>query len=272
MKNQRTNIELERSASVQPRRSCVRAFTLAELLVVIAIVALLLGLLVPSLRMVIGSARSLKCQVSQRSIAFDFALFADQNLHGDRGDDLKRYGKSRFTLETFQESMYGVDEFWRYGNETVHTLPDASGHDPMRCPEVHGHISVVSQTACASGAVTPGKFVSFTFNSRLHYGEVEVTKGQYGTKLMKLSSSILNNPNVPLLWDGDGEEAENRGIQPIFGAPSMNSPAVYANNQYWFPSMRHLGGMNVAFVGGHVLSSKKPLEEKDWNWSFQPAN
>ncbi|MCA9279251.1 MAG: type II secretion system protein [Phycisphaeraceae bacterium] len=249
-----------------------RAFTLVELLVVIAIVAILLGLLVPSLRMVMGSARSMKCQVSQRSIAFDFALFADDNLHGDRGDDARKYGSSRFTLETFQESMYGVDEFWRYGNASTHTLPDASGHDPMRCPEVHGHVSVVSQTACASGAVTPAKFVSYTFNSRLHYGEVEKNKGQIGAKLMKLSSSVLNHPNVPLLWDGDGEEAERRNVVPLFGAPTLDSQVVYANDQYWFPSMRHLGSMNVAFLGGHVLSTKKPLLESDWDWGFQPSN
>ena len=41
-----------------------------------------------------------------------------------RGDDRTRYGRSRFSLETFVESQYGVDEFWAFGGVDVH-LPQA---------------------------------------------------------------------------------------------------------------------------------------------------
>src|SRR5690242_14076117 len=81
-----------------------RGFTLLELLISIAIVALLLAILLPALGYTVRAARGFRCQVSLRSVAFDFSVFADDNLHGDRGDDVAVVGRRRFRLETFQES------------------------------------------------------------------------------------------------------------------------------------------------------------------------
>ncbi len=246
----------------------LRGFTLIELLISIAIVAVLLAILLPALGFTIRAARGFRCQMSLRSVAFDFAIFGDDQLHGDRGNDPATVGPRRFRVETFQESEYGIDEFWRYNGNT-HTLPDNEKNDPMRCPQVTGQITLTNNTPCSQGAVQPSRYVSFGFNMRLHRPEISIN----GNPMMlpvSLTSSILEHGRVPLAWDVDGAVAEQHGMTPVFSAPSLNSVGPYMNDLYWFPSMRHNGVGNFAFIDGSVSASAHPLDENSWDWAYQP--
>lgn len=245
-------------------RGCRAGFTLLELLVVVAVVALLVGLLMPALAGAMTSARGFRCQMSQRSVAFDFNVFADEVLHGNRGND-ELLGDGRFTLETFQESQYGVDEFWRWGNASVASLPDESGNDPMRCPEVDAPIELRANSPCSGGAVSPAASVSYGFNLRLHRAEVEVRPGAFGLRPVELNSRILEHPDIPLLIDVDGETARLLGVPAIYTAPSAGSVGPLSDDRFWFPSARHGGAVNVAFIGGHVLSTRTPADLAGWS-------
>lgn len=245
-----------------------RGFTLVELLVVIAIIAILIGILSPAIHGAIVRARSFQCQMAQRSVAFDFQIFADPQLHGNRGDDGDR---STFRLETFQESQYGVDEFWRWGDQAAIDLPDVAGNDPMRCPDVREPITLRDNLACSNGAIGPSENVSYGFNARLHRAEITDSRGRPRAVSVSLRPGILTQSNVPLLMDVDGHRANELGVNPLYIAPSLDSLGPYANGRVWFPSSRHGGKANIAFIDGHVESSSQPESETGYDWAYQPV-
>jgi len=250
----------------------LRGFTLVELLISIAIIAVLLSVLLPALSRTIGAARGFRCQVSLRSIAFDFTVFADDQLHGDRGSDAADVGPRRFRLETFQESQYGLDEFWRWDNPYAYTLPDAAKNDPMRCSEVKGAITLTNGMPCSS-AIDPPRNVSFGFNMRLHRAETFGPDGQWRLSSVVLSGGLLSQASakVPLVWDVDGATAEQRGASPVFSAPGAGSPGPYSGDGYWFPARRHNGATNCALLDGSVSTFSKSPAETGWDWSYQPT-
>jgi len=233
------------------------------------IMAILIGILAPTVRGAMSSARSFQCQMSQRSVAFDFQIFADEELHGDRGDDGDHHS---FRIETFQESQYGVDEFWRWGDQIGSIdLPDAQGNDPMRCPEIRLPMTLRNNLACSNGAVGPSASISFGFNARLNRAEVTDSHGRPRSVSVNLRPDILAHSDVPLLMDIDGKMALVNGVNPIYIAPSLDSQGPYANDRVWFPDLRHNGKANVAFVDGHVESSSNPAQESAWRWDYQPT-
>lgn len=257
--------------SIHPQstsRNSARAFSLVELLVVISVIAMVMGLLLPALSHSISAARQFRCQVSLRSVGFDFGVFADDTMHGDRGTDERL--APRFKLETFQESEYGIDEFWRWGDTDSTKLPDESNNDPMRCSEVDGFVTLRRGSPCRSGGVGPEENVSYTFNGRLDRAPA---RGSNGTRWMQttLTDGVVSEPMVPLAWDVDGATAAARRVSPVFSAPVADSTkGPFASGSLWFPAMRHNGSLNVLFTDQHVEASKDPLGEKSWKWSFLP--
>src|SRR5262249_34449945 len=112
------------------------------------------------------------------------------------------------------------------------------------------------------------------FNRRLRDGSRMIgSQGPFFYSVY-LSDRILQYPDVPLLLDVDGEIAEARNILAYYSAPPAArriQTDVYDSGQYWFPALRHRGRVNVAFVGGHGLSSADPLDEPWWRWDYTPG-
>lgn len=241
-------------------------FTIIELLVTVAIVAMLTALLLPAAARTVASARGFKCKMALRSVAFDFGVFADDELHGDRGTDAAL--APRFRLETFIEAQYGLDEFWPWGEASEKSFPDDGGRDPMRCPGVRGDVTARRDTPCSDGALSPAANISFGFNIRLHRAQSVDRRGRPRAVPVELASDIVQQSAVPLVWDVDGAVAAERDVLPVFTGPSLDAE-IYGDNTYWFPAFRHNGRMNVAFVDGHVDDTDTPLQENDWMWGYQ---
>ena len=249
-------------------RPSVRAFTLLETLTVITIIALLMSFLVPALNGARTAAKTLHCSSNMRTIAVEFQLFASGKSADGRGDS-EMLGQNRFWINDFQDSVYQLDEFWDLPEDRTGQL--SVGDEPMLCPAGAGSLTKREGLPCSGEAVGPLENVSLAVNMRLYRAVVDF----HGRRILAPAASthvlsrILNHPYVPLAMDVDGQKAARLGIDPFYIAPGL--PGVddsYGNNRYWVPSKRHGGKTIVAFVGGHVLSSANPEEER-WDWEYQ---
>lgn len=257
-----------------PRHApCLRrrpAFTLIELLVVLGIIALLIAILFPALGAGRAAAHDLRCRANMRTVLIDFIDFADETGAGRRGDS-DFFGPTRFRLEDFQERVYGIDEFWTGAD--VERMPLSPSAQPLMCPAGSNTLERRSGMPCSSGAVGPQRNVTTGFNRRLHKRTRYDNDGNPFSANAKLTHRILMNPDVPLLFDVDGDEAVAREALPYYAAPPIDRKTgddIYSGGEFWFPSMRHRGRINIGFVGGHVLSSSAPLSEPWADWSYQP--
>jgi prepilin-type processing-associated H-X9-DG protein len=257
------NRALNRRQIRRARCTASRGVTLLEALVVMALLAVLLGILLPVLASAIDASRSFRCQMSLRNVAFDLRMFLDPALdEGRTHDPCSRHG--HVAIETFQESLYGIDEYWRYGQGRSQVSLGNSEDVPLRCAAVRGDLVLRRDAPCSSGGVASWDTVSYTFNARLHRIE-----GPGGRSMSTcLNERVIDESMVPLAWDVDGREATRRGVTPVYSAPPTEADSLYDDGRLWMPASRHGSGINVAFLDGHVDSSRRPLEEPGWRWDY----
>ncbi len=251
----------------QSRARGERGFTLLELLAVVSIVLLLLALLVPALRSVRGRARKLHCASNLRNISIDFQLFASGQSARGQGDS-ERFGPKRFRINDYLDSLYRLDEFWDLGEAQSGELRAA--REVGLCPAAPSRLTKRKGFPCGHNALAPVEDVSLAFNMRLYRGLIDVagTTMLAPVALTSVGVGVLDHPYVPLVMDVNGRAAAAAGLEPFYIAPRHAvSDDPYGTQRYWYPSNRHAGATNVAFVGGHVLASRRPHEEA-WNWGY----
>lgn len=112
---------------LRPRRAA--GFTLVELLVVIAVIALLIGILLPTLGKARGAARTVKCLCQLRTLGQFTAMYADTNR-----DSMPRSQHSAFPN---QVAPWGY-AFFEYVTGSAYTQSNAGWltvfNGPYRCP------------------------------------------------------------------------------------------------------------------------------------------
>lgn len=241
-------------------------FTLIELLVCMGIIALLLSILLPSLRSVRDQAKSLICMDHLRTTMFRFRMFADPYTAGNRGDSSSM--ETQFHAADFLDSLYQTQEFWTNLGEVV--IDFRPGEEPVLCPAGPRKLSRVQGQAAHVGGVTPQQNISYAMNRRLFEGPTRT--GWLAAVLVP--ERILERPRVPLMFDADGARSvQLRGgvLDALFAAPSRSTErSPYSSGAYWHPSVRHRGRMNIGFVGGFVVTTSDPFADANWDWAYHP--
>ena len=213
-----------------------------------------------------GASRSFLCKNNLKTVAFEFTLFADDYSRVGRSDSDGDSARG-FRIEDFQERLYGVDEFWDLRGQSDARLNPAK--QPLMCPAGPRVLRRVAGAKCSDNAVGPASNVSTGFNLRLHQSPEMVVNDPANSSLL-LTSRILEQPRVPLVFDVDGAAAARHGVVPFYSAPQLFDLTAYPGDRFWFPALRHGGKLNAAFVGGYVLASRQPNRDSAWDWRHQP--
>lgn len=245
-----------RAAPVEAPRRLAEGFTLIELLVVISIIALLVAILIPSLRGARRSAQGVVCQSNLRQIGVASLLYAQE--HDDR---------------VWPVNAQDVDAWPRDGAAWARLVVDGRLQpgflywyvqhvdDINECP-----INLRRATDRDGGDNLFGKDAALDF-------DYTMMMNMQGARLEKTRTiGHLAEPERYGLWSMPPTYAPSDArVVRLSGSPIFVEESTYWWNEdvsdgLWSNAdqieVRHKGGGNVAFLEGHVETVKPPMGPK----------
>ncbi len=227
------------------------AFTLIELLVVVAIIAVLAGLLIPSIRTVREIARTVTCQNKMRQIALGQIVYAQDNRGTLPPICSARAGSSDGTGSSWTGQVWD-DRLVEGGYVEVVQRNDAVSNDVwikgemFRCP---------TDTMCRIGGSLPGLNHNDGYSPRSYVGNGHVwwdgAKPVIDTgRPMGNRVAVIQSPSQTVLLAEAWYEWAVYSWHPCAGLPYD-----------WATTWNHRFGkvQNMAFVDGHVKAIDSSL-------------
>jgi prepilin-type N-terminal cleavage/methylation domain-containing protein/prepilin-type processing-associated H-X9-DG protein len=228
-----------------------KAFTLIELLVVIAIIALLLAIIMPSLRMAKEHAIKITCSANLKSLAMAALFYADE--HGGLTPSSSNVWRSPPTggafrpgwcgstgsdagPDTKEVQMYGIATNLSKGLVNGQLWPYIENFDAWRCPSDPAKEQMRSY--CMAG-----EWWGTSYNETT--GTIRYDPGPPKPTVYKRCSDVKNTASMFLFIDEIGYNYD-----AYF--------AIYYTQANWWniPGYLHSGGTVNGFADGHVESYK----------------
>ena len=238
------------SYSVSPNRKwLVYRFTLIELLVVIAIIALLAGILLPTLNLAREKGKTIAClsNIKQIGLAMNFYL----------NDNNEWFPASLAWSDKYNTNWWWWYKFGELGYSGFPVQSMNSAHGVVCCPSGNTKVVNGSYTSYYSYAVS-GEIMNYAIqpdNYHLGWTALKILRNYPRAKLFGLST-------LPLLGDGTN-------VEYYCNTPTDASPISATYPSQYCITLRHPRNLaNFLFGDMHAGAVRGPLEPSGSGSSF----
>jgi prepilin-type N-terminal cleavage/methylation domain-containing protein/prepilin-type processing-associated H-X9-DG protein len=216
-----------------------RGFTLVELLVVIGIIALLIGLLLPSLNKARDAAQQIQCLSNMRQVAMGFVNYANENDGSIPG--------------TFYQGPINLDWVGR-NNANYLANPGAYSH-PLQKSVLGPYLGNNDQVLTCPKGMRPNGLSDYTMIIRLAGAKINL-RGKVSYPIHPESSTsprtFFDDVRIPFLVEESDNFYNNSGA--VF--PNPTNDLSFANDDQF--SHRHGDRCNIAYLDGSAGEFQAP--------------